>query len=345
MNAISQSAGPRVSVIMIFLNAERFIAEAIDSVLAQTFVAWELVLVDDGSTDGSTNIARRYSERFPDRIRYIDHPEHANLGMSASRNAGVSVAGGEYIAFLDSDDVYLPERLRRHIEVLDACVGAVAVQGRLEYWRSWNSPHESGDDEVELPHVGDGPMLVAPPYLLLLLLESRGATVPGICSVTLRRSTYLELGGCDESFRGLFEDQVLWCKLYARHSVYVIPDILTRYRQHMESFTGRLGEQGLVMQRHHHLEWLARYVDGLDAMDPRVQPALHKALFEYRHPLLWSLSQAPTRGLRLLRWLGHALIPEPLAAPMRDRWKAVKRRKTKNRVDRARARLGEPHGR
>ena len=72
----------RISIITIFLNSEAFIAEAIDSVLAQSFSSFELILVDDGSTDASSAIARRYAEDYPDRVRYVDHPQHANRGMS-----------------------------------------------------------------------------------------------------------------------------------------------------------------------------------------------------------------------------------------------------------------------
>ncbi len=101
---------PSVSVIIIFLNAERFFEEAIASVFAQTYDRWELLLVDDGSTDASTAIARRYARRYPDRVRYLEHPDHSNRGASSSRNLGVQHARGAYIAFLDSDDVWLPRK-------------------------------------------------------------------------------------------------------------------------------------------------------------------------------------------------------------------------------------------
>ena len=77
-----------VSAIIIFYNAERFLAEAINSVLGQTFTDWELVLVDDGSTDGSTAIALRYALQYPLRMRYMQHPGGINRGMTASRNLG-----------------------------------------------------------------------------------------------------------------------------------------------------------------------------------------------------------------------------------------------------------------
>src|SRR5215211_5603498 len=95
------SSKPRVSAIIIFLNAEKFIEEAIESVFGQTYDDWELLLVDDGSTDYSTQIALRYAEHYPEKVRYLEHPGHENRGMSAARNLGLSHARGEYVAFLD----------------------------------------------------------------------------------------------------------------------------------------------------------------------------------------------------------------------------------------------------
>ena len=96
------ASSPTVSAITIFLNAEKFIRDAIESVLAQTYDDWELLLVDDGSDDGSSDIARWYAEQYAPKVRYFEHAGHANLGMSASRNLGVEHARGEYIAFLES---------------------------------------------------------------------------------------------------------------------------------------------------------------------------------------------------------------------------------------------------
>src|SRR5215208_465500 len=104
---------PRVSAIVIFLNAGPFFEEAIESILVQDYDDWELLLVDDGSTDGSTEIARRYADGDPSRIRYLTHPGGENRGMSASRNLGVRQARGEYVAFLDADDTWLQGKLTR----------------------------------------------------------------------------------------------------------------------------------------------------------------------------------------------------------------------------------------
>src|SRR5215213_10038849 len=83
---------PRVSVISIFYNAEPFFAEAIDSVLGQDCDDFELILVDDGSTDSSSALALSHASRDSERIRYLEHPNHQNRGMSASRNRGLSEA-------------------------------------------------------------------------------------------------------------------------------------------------------------------------------------------------------------------------------------------------------------
>src|SRR5260221_1467443 len=101
---------PLVSVIIAFLNEQRFLEEAIKSVLEQDYKHWELLLVDDGSTDPSTGIALKYADTFPNKIIYCEHADHINKGLSASRNHGIRRARGSLVAFLDADDVWLPAK-------------------------------------------------------------------------------------------------------------------------------------------------------------------------------------------------------------------------------------------
>lgn len=137
-------AEPRVSVICIFLDEERFLTEAVESVVAQTYRDYELLLVDDGSTDGSTRIARDYAGRFPDRVRYLEHEGHANRGMSATRNLGLARAHSEYVAFIDADDRWRPGKLAEQTAILDADPDVGMVCGTVNYWRSW----EGGEDRL-----------------------------------------------------------------------------------------------------------------------------------------------------------------------------------------------------
>ena len=99
---------PTVSVIVPTYNRQPLLPRAIDSVVAQTFGDWEIVLVDDGSTDSTREMADRYSHQLGDRFVYIPQP---NRGASAARNRGIDVCRGRFVAFLDSDDEFLPTKL------------------------------------------------------------------------------------------------------------------------------------------------------------------------------------------------------------------------------------------
>ena len=106
---------PLVSIIISFLNAERFLGEAIESVFLQTYDNWELLLVDDGSTDGSARIAQRLRGCCPNKVFSFEHPGRTNLGLPRSRNLGLQKARGRYVALLDADDVWLPSKLEEQV--------------------------------------------------------------------------------------------------------------------------------------------------------------------------------------------------------------------------------------
>ena len=95
---------PKVSVVIAFLNGSQWLIEAIESVINQSYPDWEAVLVDDGSDEEHSKVARDYSVKYAGKIIYTDHPGHINRGVTVSRNAGINLTNGEYIAFLDADD-------------------------------------------------------------------------------------------------------------------------------------------------------------------------------------------------------------------------------------------------
>src|SRR5678816_2796983 len=95
----------------------------------RTYSDWELLLVDDGSIDRSTAIAKEYRDRYPEQVRYFEHASHSNRGKSTSRNLGLEKATGRYIAFLDADDVFLPQKLERQVALLKANPDAGMVYG------------------------------------------------------------------------------------------------------------------------------------------------------------------------------------------------------------------------
>lgn len=106
---------PRVSIITALYNHESYLPQAVDSVLAQTSTDWELIIWDDGSTDGSLALARSYVRRYPQKIFVYTHSGRKNLGQEASRNEALKVAQGEFICLLDSDDYWYPHKLERQL--------------------------------------------------------------------------------------------------------------------------------------------------------------------------------------------------------------------------------------
>jgi glycosyltransferase involved in cell wall biosynthesis len=284
---------PLVSVVIIFWNTDRFLREAIESVLAQTHAAWELLLVDDGSSDGSTAIARDYAARHPERVRYLEHAGHSNLGMSASRNAGIAAAHGRYLAFLDADDAWFATALAEQVALLESHREAAMLYGPIQWWYSWTGRPEDRDrDYVERLGVPPG-TVIQPPRLVPLFLRNKAAVPSGILA---RREAVERVGGFENAFRGEYEDQVFCAKICLSAPVFASGRCWYRYRQHPDSCVlrgQRTGETHAARLRF--LNWLAQYLAEQGVKDRGVQRALELEFWRYRHP----------RGFRLLRRAEH----------------------------------------
>jgi glycosyltransferase involved in cell wall biosynthesis len=273
--------GPHVSIITIFLNAEAFLAEAIESVRAQTYTSWELLLVDDGSSDRSSEQARNYAADYPDKIRYLEHSGHVNRGMSASRNHGLANASGRFIAFLDADDTWRPHKLADQLRVLSDHPTAAMVYGRTEIWYSWTGQPEdmNRDFTYDLGVTPDS--LVQPPMLVLLLLQNEVQN-PTTCSALLRRELFDEIGGFVEAFRGLFEDQAFFVKVCLNVPVFVSGAKWARYRQHPDSCCAIAEKSGTAFAaRLPLLRWIEQYFTAQGVTDERVWQALRFELSRY----------------------------------------------------------------
>jgi len=271
---------PRVSVIIAFLNPGPYLAEAIDSVVAQTLTDWELLIVDDGSSDESSLIAKQWAQRMPHQVRYLEHPGHANLGPGASRNHGMRAASGDYIAFLDADDTYLPDRLAAHVSILDALPSVDMVQSDHIYWYCWEDRKgRRQEEECRRPplFIGDA-MIHAPDGLSLLFGVPDAFTAT--CSVTVRRTAALELGGFEDQFRSLYEDQVFLTKVYAHKVVYALQGYHAKYRLHAEgtlsaAMANACGSQSLLNASDRKLrEWQNGYLAELLETDRDVRDLL-----------------------------------------------------------------------
>jgi glycosyltransferase involved in cell wall biosynthesis len=215
---------PRISVVIPTYNMAHFIGESIQSVLDQTFPDFELVVVDDGSMDNTSEVIRKFQDP---RITYI---LQENSGPAAARNAGIRASSGEYIAFLDSDDILLETTFEKQIPVLDTHLEVGFVFGQRYYI----------DENSKL--LG----LYKPRHKLLSYVRSgieevkelliRGNVVPPSMSL-VRRSCLEEAGLFDPSFRHGSEDFELWMRLSKKYAVAYIAEPLGKYRIHSSNIS------------------------------------------------------------------------------------------------------------
>ena len=204
---------PTVSVVIPCYNYGRFLRDAVASIQSQTFTDHEIIVVDDGSTDDTEIQAREMGAT----VRYLRQP---NQGPSAARNTGIAAARGRYIAFLDADDTWQPEKLARQVPILEGHPDVVLVYTDSTYFDG-----ATGRD------VGRHRERFAHPHGRVLgrLLEAGNF----IHSPTplVRRTTLEDVGGFDPTLRSS-EDWDLWVRIAARGEIAYIDEPLARYRLH-----------------------------------------------------------------------------------------------------------------
>jgi glycosyltransferase involved in cell wall biosynthesis len=316
----------RVSIITPFLNAGPFLEESIKSVLAQTYRDWELLLVDDGSTDASTDIALNYAAAHAGKISYLAHEGRQNRGASASRNLAARHARGEYLAFLDADDVYLPRKLEVQVPILDAHPDVAMLYAATEYWHSWSGrPQDDRRDWVWRKYGANPDTVIQPPRMLVRFLED-GGTVPCMGGVLVRRAALEHVGGWEESFRRICTDQVFHAKLCLSFPVMIVDVCLDRYRQHENSSCQTVARAGQLDSAFEtYLTWLESYVAAQPVVDPAVGAAVRRALRRHRHPFLSRVHRQVRRCDAGLRTLASRTIGRTLPRSLRRRLRARER--------------------
>lgn len=203
---------PSVSVIVPTYNRAALLEEAIASVLAQTFTDWELIVVDDGSTDATAAMLAKLDESRL-RVVRVDH-----TGSPARvRNAGLAVARGKYVAFLDDDDLWRPEKLAVQVPLLE--------RGRFRWsYTGFVSADVRGTryQPISVDRIHSG-------YIIKLLLDLRAAVA--LPTVVAERALLAEVGGFDAAMR-CREDYALWLTLCQRAEVVATRELLTIVRDH-----------------------------------------------------------------------------------------------------------------
>jgi glycosyltransferase involved in cell wall biosynthesis len=294
---------PAISVVVVFHDDERFLGEAVESVLAQTEQDWELLLCDDGSTDGSTAIARDLAAQHPERIRYLEHPGHENRGISATRNLGIAHAEGRFVAFLDSDDVWEAGKLAEQREILETHPEVGLLFGASRYWWSWAGADAPRSDRVR-PIGAEQDRVHNPPDLLLALYPLGDGVSPCPSSCIARKDLLESVGGFEEEFRTMYEDQAFLAKVYLAAPVYVSSRCWDLYRRHADAVTLTTSTAEYRAVRRRYFAWLQDYLARANVDDPAVWGALRRTLWPDRHPHLSALrEQAGRVRARTRRWL------------------------------------------
>ncbi|MGB6363153.1 MAG: glycosyltransferase family A protein [Thermoanaerobaculia bacterium] len=201
-----------VSVIVPIFNRQELVATALDSILEQTYRSLEIVAVDDGSTDGTQEILDSYAARFPDLITVIRQP---NSGPAVARNRALGQARGEFIAFLDSDDVWLPSKLELQLPRFAPEVGLV-----------YSALQEVDADGRVLTTVHCDQQMRGDVYRHLLV---RNRMTGG--TVVIRRSVLETVGVFDESLRAA-ENWDLWIRISKAFAVDFVDQPLLQYQKH-----------------------------------------------------------------------------------------------------------------
>lgn len=286
---------PTVSVVIPCYNAERYIAATIESVLAQLPGEVEIIVVDDGSSDSSVELVRA---AFP-AVRLV---EQANQGVAAARNRGIGLASGEWIAFVDADDIWLPGKLATQLARMAAVPGC-----RMSYtaWHVWpcDDPRPCADQLAQLDLVAHDQARWAGasgwiyPELLL-------DCVVWTSTVLAHRSLFDEIGVFDPSLR-IGEDYDLWLRASRVTPIERVARPLALYRMHAASITRSMptdNYRARVLERAL-ARWGIGSPDGRQANKAAVQRTLAKSWSDYggAHLRAGNLAQARRSGWTALR--------------------------------------------
>jgi glycosyltransferase involved in cell wall biosynthesis len=215
--ANEHSHAPLISVCMPVYNAERYLAEAVESILAQTYRDFEFIIIDDGSTDRSLAILERYAAQDA-RIRLSSRP---NAGLVVRLNEMVAEARSDIIAQMHADDIAMPDRLARQLDFLNAHPEVVVVGCRILTIDCDGDPIAEfctvqTHEEIDRPHLGAGGGVICHP------------------SATIRADAIRAVGGYRAEYWPA-EDMDLWLRLAEIGRLANLPEMLLKYRQHLES--------------------------------------------------------------------------------------------------------------
>jgi glycosyltransferase involved in cell wall biosynthesis len=258
---------PQVSVILPVYNREVCVERAVRSVLAQTYRSFELIVVDDGSTDGT----RRVLDRFGAAIRVVEQP---HSGTYAARNHGARHARGELLAFADSDDAWLPHLLMREVPLMQ----------RPEVGLVFGNAVHVTSPEPGAARTGLTCFRVSPPRRGCVAAQFAWANFVPTCTALVRRRCFDEVGGFSEASE-ISSDYLMWYRVALHHELDYVDEVVAEYTVHAAGISYELGRA--VEAR---LRLFSREMEGTE--DPDIRAVLQRLVFN----LSMSLALAAVRG-------------------------------------------------
>jgi glycosyltransferase involved in cell wall biosynthesis len=206
---------PTVSVILAAYNAEKYLREAVSSILSQTYGDFECIVIDDGSTDSTLAILKSFNDPA---LKIVSRP---NKGLTPTLNEGISLAQGQYIARMDADDVSLPTRFEKQVAYLNEHPEVVCVGSRVTTIDPYGSPLSNTDHKLTHEEIEAD------------LLKGIGWSIVHPAAM-MRKDSVMKVGGYREQFK-TSQDLDLWLRLSEVGKLANLPEPLVQYRQHFES--------------------------------------------------------------------------------------------------------------
>lgn len=317
------------SVIIPVFNGERFLEEAIHSVLEQTYTNWELIIIDDGSTDRSIEIAHALGKMIK-KIIVLQHEGAQHKGVSASRNLAINISKGNWISLLDSDDSWFPDKLEREVQVICS-----HPETGLIYSKAQKSYTDKSIIPTNIALYGMGATgEITDPFRKLI-----AGFLVSTSAVTFKKENFIKCGGFNEKF--IFsEDTLLFHQLMEHGNVFCIDETLGTHRIHESSVVSTTSPDKKVISRYMVYEQLILNVKTVNiplVSSALINPGLQRI---FRTFILYPTNRFDLVLEYLVKTLGNSKIlirhkikaifmflTEILISPMKAIWLKVKFRK------------------
>lgn len=281
---------PLVSVIIPAYNAERFISRTLESVLAQTYPKFELLVVDDGCQDGTAAIVRQYMQR-DNRIQLLQQP---NAGVAAARNLGIDRSRGELIAPLDADDIWFPENIEKQVKQI---LSADKKVGLIYSWSIDIDEYDQPTGDARKSHI-EGNVLTT------LLIHD---FIANASCVLIRKSCLDRVGSYDVTLRERHgqggEDWDIYLRISERYDFQVVPKLLVGYRK----VSGSMSTDSSQMARSRHLIWQKLYQEY-----PKIPPLIKQLSNSSFYLHLANQNYQECKNKAAIEWAIKALQASPV---------------------------------